>query len=120
MDKYPRNSFPELKEHPVTDAKVFEKWAKESHQIAVDWAFDVEMVRDPNKDQSSEELVQGMINFILNGVSPVDDAPELPEGYWEKLKPTAQKRITLAGYRIADLVLEAAEQIEAEQKFVGR
>ena len=120
MERYPRTAFPELKKHPVTDPKVFEKWAKESHQIAEEWAFDVEMVRDPNEDQTSEELVQGMINFILNGVSPVDDAPELPDGYWEKLKPTAQKRITLAGYRIADLVLAAAEQIEAERKFVGR
>jgi hypothetical protein len=35
-------------------------------------------VSDPNKDQFAEKLVQNMINFILNGVSPVKEAPELP------------------------------------------
>jgi hypothetical protein len=61
-----------------------------------------------------------MINFILNRVSPVKDAPELPPGYWEKRKPMAERRITLAGYRLADLLLAAADQIEAQRKFVGR
>jgi hypothetical protein len=120
MKKYPRSALPELKAHPTSDPKRFEEWAKESNQIAVDWAFDVKMVPDPNKDKTPEQLVAGMINFILNGVSPVKEAPALPPGYWDKLKSTAERRITLAGYRIADLLLAAADQIEAQSKFVGR
>ena len=52
MKKYPRSSFSELKAHPVNDPDVFEQWARESHQVAVDWAFDVKMVTDPDKYQS--------------------------------------------------------------------
>ena len=52
--------------------------------------------------------------------TPVDEAPQLPDGYWEKVPPTTARRITLAGYRIADLILSAADQIEAERKFLGR
>ena len=118
--KYPRSSFPELISHPFSDPDVFQKWAKESNQIAVDWAFDLKTVSDPNRNQPAEKLVQNMINFILNGVSPVKEAPELPPGYWEKLQSTAEQRITLAGYRIADTILSAADQIETQRKFMGR
>jgi len=96
------------------------KWAKESHQIATDWAFDLKTLPDPNKDLPAEKLVANMVNFILNGVSPVKDAPALPAGYWEKLQSTSERRITLAGYRIADLLIAAAENIEAQRKFIGR
>jgi len=119
MKRNPRSAFPELMSHPVTDPNVFENWAKESHQVAADWALaNVEMVPDPNTDKTSEQVVAGLLNFILNGVSPVDEAPNLPDGYWERLKPTAEQRMTLAGYRLADLA--AAESIEAQQKYVGR
>ena len=60
------------------------------------------------------------MNFILNGVSPVEEAPEVPAEYWEKLQLTAEQRITLAGYRIADIVIAAADNIEAQRKFIGR
>jgi hypothetical protein len=120
MKKYPRSTFPELKDTPVSDPNAFMKWAKESHQVALDWAYELETLPDPNKDQPAEKLVQSMINFILNGVSPVDDAPPLPDGYWEKLQDTSERRLTLAGYRIADLVLAAADNIEAQRKFIGR
>jgi len=120
MKKYPRSSFRELKAAPISDPKAFEKWAKESHQVAVDWAYDLTTLPDPNKDQPAEKLVQNMVNFILNGVSPVKDAPKLPPGYWEKLQGTAERRITLAGYRIADLMISAADNIEAQRKFIGR
>lgn len=120
MKRYPRSAFPELTAHPVSDPDFLRTWAQESHQVAVEWAFDVEMVTDPDKGQTSEELVKKMVNFILNGVAPVEDAPQLPPGYWEKLQSTAERRITLAGYRIADLLLLAADQIEAQRKFVGR
>jgi hypothetical protein len=120
MKKYPRSAFPELKDTPVSDPSAFMKWAKESHQVALDWAYELETLPDPNKDQPAEKLVQNMINFILNGVSPVKDAPPLPDGYWEKLQDTSERRLTLAGYRIADLVLAAADNIEAQRKFIGR
>jgi len=119
-EKYPRSSFPELQSHPVNSPDFFREWARESHQVAVDWAYDIETVPDPNAGQSSEQLVKNMVNFILNGVSPVEQAPEVPAAYWEKLQQTAERRITLAGYRIADLVLAAASDIEAQRKFVGR
>ncbi len=75
---------------------------------------------DPDKDADTARLIQNMMRFILEGVSPVEEAPQLPAGYWEKLQPTAERRITLAGYRIADLIQSAADQIEAQRKFVGR
>jgi len=33
---------------------------------------------------------------------------------------TAERRITLAGYLIADIILWAADQLEAQRKFMGR
>jgi len=120
MKKHPRSAFPELKTHPIGEADAFEKWAKESHQVAIDWAYDLKTVPDPNRDQPADKLVQNMVDFILNGVSPVKEAPPLPPGYWEKVVDTAERRITLAGYRIADLLLSAADQIEAQRRFIGR
>jgi hypothetical protein len=52
-------------------------------------------------------------------VSPVAEAPEVPDEYWKKLKHTSQRRLTLAGYRIADLVIAAADDIEAQREFIG-
>lgn len=85
----------------------------------MDWAYGIETVADPNKDQDSDTLIKNMVNFILNGVSPVEEAPEVPAEYWKKLQHTAERRITLAGYRIADLMTSAADYIEAQRKFVG-
>lgn len=118
--RHPRSSFPELEEHPIGGPDFFRNWAQESHQVALDWAYDVETVSDPNKDQDADRLVKAMVNFILNGVSPVEEAPEVPGEYWKKLKRTAERRITLAGYRIADLVIAAADNIEAQRAFIGR
>jgi len=120
VERNPRSSYPELETHPVGDSDFFREWAKESHQVAVDWAYDIETVSDPNKDQDADRLVKAMVNYILNGISPVEEAPEVPAEYWEKLKSTAERRITLAGYRIADLVISAADAIEAQRRFVGR
>ena len=64
----------------------------------------------------AEKLVTNMIKFILEGISPVEEAPPLPHEYWEKLQRTAERRLTLAGYRIADLILSAAEQLEAQRR----
>ena len=120
LAKHPRSSLPELKDHPVGDPNAFEEWAKESHHVALDWAYDLETLPDPNKDQDADELMKNMVNFILTGESHVKQAPKLPAGYWEKLQLTAGRRIALAGYRIADLILSAADQLEAERRFIGR
>lgn len=120
MQAYPRSALAELSTHPLSDPDAFRDWALESNRIAADWAFNVETTADPNRDQPAEKLVQNMVNFILNGVSPVEEAPDLPTGYWEKLKETAEQRMTLAGYRIADVILSAADQIEAQRRFMGR
>jgi hypothetical protein len=118
--KHPRPSFPELKAHPVGAPDFFRAWAREGHEIAVDWATDIETVADPNKDQDADQLIRNMVNYVLHGISPVEEAPEVPAEYWEKLKLTAERRITLAGYRMADLVLSAAADIDANREFVGR
>jgi len=120
MKKYPRSALPELKAAPLSDPKVFYEWARQSYKIADDWAYNLQTLPDPNRNQPAEKLVQNMINYILNGVSPVKDAPALPAGYWEKLQSTSERQLTLAGYRIADLLIAAANQIEAQRKFVGR
>jgi len=120
LDKYPRASFPELSAHPVKAPDFFQTWAKESHQVAIDWAYDIQTVRDTSSEQDADTLVKNMVNFILNGVSPVKEAPPVPAEYWEKLQQTAERRITLAGYRIADLIIAAADDIEAQREFIGR
>lgn len=103
VKEYPRSSFPELEAHPAGELNAFQEWAWESHQVAVDWAFGIQTVADPNKDLSADQIVQNMIKFILEGISPVEEAPEVPAEYWERLQRTTERRITLAGYRIADL-----------------
>jgi hypothetical protein len=116
----PRSSYPELKSNPVEGADFFRAWARESHEVARDWAADIESVRDTESEQDAETLVKNMVNFILNGVSPVAEAPEVPAEYWQNLQQTAERQITLAGYRIADLVVAAADDIEAGREFIGR
>jgi hypothetical protein len=118
--KYPRASFPELQANPAGEPNSFREWARESHQVAVDWAFDIQTVSDPNTDQDVDRLVQNMVKFILEGISPVEEAPEVPADYWEKLQRTTERRITLAGYRIADLVIRAADNITTQRKYIGR
>jgi hypothetical protein len=120
LEKYPRSSFPELNEHPLGDPEVFREWARESHQVAIDWAYDIQSVRDPNTDQDADKLVANMIKFILEGISPVDEAPEVPAEYWEQLQRTAERRLTLAGYRIADIVIAAADNISTHREYLGR
>jgi hypothetical protein len=98
VKKHPRSNFPELGANPVDEPGAFEAWAREGHQVAIDWAYDIETTADPAENQSSDELIAKMVNFILNGVSPVEEAPEVSAEYWEKLQLTAERRVTLAGY----------------------
>jgi hypothetical protein len=115
--KYPRSSFPELS--PPSGLDVFREWAWESHQVAVDFAYGygIDTVSDPNKDADQDTLIKNMVKFILEGISPVEEAPEVPAEYWEQVQETAHRRITLAGYRIADLIISAADQIAAHRNY---
>jgi hypothetical protein len=119
MKKYPRSSFPELA--PPSGPGDFQEWARESYQVAVDFAYGygIETVSDPNKDKSADELVKSMVKFILEGISPVEEAPEVPAEYWEELQEIAQRRITLAGYRLADLIISAADQIAMHRAYAA-
>ena len=120
MKKYPRSSFPELATYDGPDD--FEKWARESYKVAVDFAYGygIETVPDPDKEADPDKVVKKLVNYILNGVSPVEEAPEVPAEYWKKLQTVAHRRVTLAGYRIADVVIAAADQIAAERALAGK
>ena len=117
MQKYPRSSFPELS--PPSGPDVFREWAWESHQVAVDFAYGygIDTVPDPNKDADQDTLIKNMVKFILEGISPVEEAPEVPAEYWDQVQETAHRRITLAGYRLADLIMSAADQIAAQRSY---
>ena len=118
--KYPRTAFPEL---DVDSGEAdFEGWARESFKIAEDFAYGsgIKTVADPDKDLDPDKAVKKMVAYILDGVSPVEDAPEVPEEYWERLQEIAERRITLAGYRLADCIIAAAEQIQAERSLAAR
>ena len=114
--QFPRSSLPELTAYE--GPRDFEKWARASHQVAIDWAFDIEMIPDPEPDP--QKVVQKMINFILTGESPVEGAPAVPEEYWAQLKTVAARRLALAGYRIADLIIAAADRIETERSLARK
>ena len=118
VKKFPRSSFPELK--GLEGPGDFEKWARESHKVAAEFSYGygIETATDPEVDPA--KAVEKMVAYIMMGISPLEDAPAVPAEYWDKLQQIAQMRITLAGYRIADLVIAAADQIELERSFSGK
>ena len=120
VKKYPRSAFPELKS--LQGPGDFEKWARESYDVAVDFAYGygIETVSDPDKDLDPDKAVKKMVAYVVHGVPPLEEAPEVPAEYWEKLQQVVQRRITLAGYRIADLAVAAAGQIDSERSFSGK
>ena len=120
MKKYPRSAFPELT--GLEGPGDFERWARESYDVAGDFAYGygIETVSDPDADLDPDKAVKKMVAYILQGVAPLEEAPEVPAEYWDQLQQVAQRRITLAGYRIADLVMAAADQINAERSFNGK
>jgi hypothetical protein len=116
--KYPRSALPELS--PYTGSEDFRKWAWESHQLALDWAYDIEAKPDPNLEADADRVIANMVNYILNGISPVEEAPAVPDEYWEKVQKHAGRRVALAGYRIADVVLAAVDRLEMEKNMAGK
>lgn len=119
METHPRESFPQLA--AATSKPDFEAWVRETHQIGIDFVYGsgLEFVSDPDSGQTAEQLVGKMIKYILFGVSPLDDAPKVPPEYWERLQEIAQSQITLAGYRMADVILAAADSLVAERALSG-
>ena len=122
MDRYPRSYFPQLSgENSEPD---FEAIARESHQIAIDFIYagELEFVSDPEmmgKDVDSKQVVGKLIKYILYGESPLDEAPEVPAEHWERLQDLAHSRVTLAGYRMADIIVAAADALANERTLSG-
>jgi len=113
MERFPRSSLPELTAfHGPAD---FLAWARESYQVAVDFAYGqaIETVSDPNQEADADRVVKNMIRWVIEGVSPVAEAPEVPAAYWEELQRQAMRRITLAGYRLADAIIAADDHVTA-------
>ena len=120
LAKYPRSSLPQLTGYDGLGS--FERWARESYQVAVDFAYGagIETAGDPNKDTDSDRLIANMAKYILEGISPLDEAPEVPEAYWEELQDQAHRRIALAGYRIADIIVYSADRIFSDRALAGK
>ena len=119
IGKHPRSSFRQL--GPPMSKPDFEAWVRETHQIGIDFAYGhgIKFVSDPDKDQDAEKLVGKMVKYILFGVSPLEEAPEVPAAYWQKLQEISQRQITLAGYRMADVIIAAADTLISQRTLSG-
>jgi hypothetical protein len=118
VKKYPRSTLPELTARKKPDA--FREWARESYRVADGFAYGIKTVSDPNRDANPDRVVANMVKYILHGISPVKEAPKVPADYWEKLQDTAHRRIALAGYRLAALLISVGDRITAERALSGR
>jgi len=74
--KIPQDSLPEL-----DPAKDFRAWSIESNKLAFEKAY---------------------LECKLKGSSRRENAPPLPEGYMADMKAVSERRIVLAGYRLAE------------------
>ena len=119
VKKYPRSSFPQLKKY--SGPADFEVWAREAHQIAVDFIYgsDLEFVKDPDQGQDTAQVVLKMVKYMLEGISPLEEAPEVPAEHWAQLQKHAHSQVTLAGYRIADVIVSAADRLLIEHTMTG-
>jgi hypothetical protein len=83
---------------PLLDHKDFMDWARESHDLAVQYAY-------LNGSLQSATVERG--SHGNNGGTGGNPIPGLPPGYLAKAEEIAMQRVVLAGYRLAD-VLNAA------------
>lgn len=84
LAQYPRKALPELR--MPTAASQFESWARtESYPLARSLAFDPKVGASPQPET----------------VTPI------PETLWRDIRTAAEKRVAIAGYRMADLVIAA-------------
>lgn len=120
VEKYPRSIFPQLKAY--SGPADFEVWAREAHQIAVDfiYASDLEFVKDPDENQDQAQIVLKMVMYMLEGISPLEEAPEVSAEHWAQLQKHAHSQVTLAGYRIADVIVSAADRLLVEHTMTGK
>ena len=120
VEKYPRSSFPQLTIY--NGPADFEAWAREAHQIAVDFIYssDLEFVKDPDQNQDQAQVVLKMVKYMLYGISPLEEAPEVPADHWAELQEHAHRQVTLAGYRIADVIISVADSLMLEQSMSGK
>jgi hypothetical protein len=119
MERHPRSAFAQLGAR--ASKPDFAAWVQETHQIGVDFVYGsgLEFVSDPDKNQTTDQLVGKMVRYILFGVSPLDEAPEVPAAYWDELKDIASRQIALAGYRMADVIVAAGDSLLAERALSG-
>jgi hypothetical protein len=119
VETYPRSSFPQLRDY--SGPADFEVWAREAHQIAVDFIYgsDLEFVKDPDEGQDQAQVVLKMVKYMLEGISPLDEAPEVSAEHWAQLQKHAHSQVTLAGYRIADVIVSAADRLLIEYTMTG-
>jgi len=60
-----------------------------------------------------------MVKYMLEGISPLEEAPEVPAEHWAQLQKHAHSQVTLAGYRIADVIVSAADRLLIEHTMTG-
>mgnify|MGYP001828665603 FL=1 len=118
MARHPRSSLQELS--PYEGPESYRQWAREGYRTAADWAYDIETRPDPNLDADADRIIGNMVMYILEGISPVDEAPAVPDEYWERLQETVSRRLALCGYRMADVILDAADALETEATLAGK
>jgi hypothetical protein len=94
--KFVAKNLPELKDHPQ-----FADWAEESYRLAAEFAYD----NGNLKFAARKEVDAGQVQD--------NQIPVLPPLFQEKSRVVANKRISLAGYRLADqlhaLVAESSQ-----------
>lgn len=83
MRRLPRTQFEELK--PFQTAADFSVWVRESHEIAATLAYGPD----------------------LNASDSASSAPKPSQRYLEQATQTAEKRLTLAGYRLTEVLRRA-------------
>ena len=76
-------------------------------------------MKDPDQDQDQAQVVLKMVKYMLEGISPLDEAPEVPAEHWAQLQKHAHSQVTLAGYRIADVIVFAADRLLVEHTMTG-
>ena len=79
--------------------------------------MDIETLADPEQDP--QKVVEKMVKYILYGISPLEEAPEVPAEHWAQLQEHAHSQIALAGYRIADVIVAVADSLMLEYTMTG-
>jgi hypothetical protein len=68
---------------------------------------------------ASGEQVKEIMPGMLEGISPLEEAPAVSAEHWAELQKHAHSQVTLAGYRIADVIVSAADRLLVEHTMTG-